>query len=653
MKRLITLFCFISFVQLTGAQIYTHEFGKYSNEEFQLKKYAKDPSAEAVVIYDIGKSYFVHNSDVGFQLIFERKMKIKILTKAGLKWAQISIPYYEENSKNEEIEQLEGNTYNYENGQVRVAVLDPKNAYTEKFNEHWNDKKFAMPDVKEGSVFEVSYKIRSPYFFNFRNWEFQNKIPVIYSEYTTKMIPFYEYTYILQGSNKFDDFKTYQVNSPSSPVAGIEYQDVVYYFVMKDIPAFKDEAYITSANDYIIKLDFQLSAIHYPTGGNVNIMTTWKELSKEMLDNESFGKYLKSSRKKSQEITDTMQIALKPAIEKAKWIEHFVKSNFNWNGHYDKYSTKSVKEFITTQTGNCADINLFLTGMLNAAGIEAYPVILSTRDHGRVKLDYPFLHFFNYVAVVARIDSLSYILDATEPAARFNEIPSRCINNKGLIIQKDKVEWVSLKSNSLSAIAYNIGLNPEPGKDSIQQECRLITSGFDAIYYRNKFSGSYKDLKNDLLGFNSLPGDTIMPLDLIKIEKPFEVHFSKKSLLETLEGKIIITPFGSFPITENPLKQPSRNYPIDLIYKKSFRFQSTIVIPEGYKILSAPEDMRVNNNNVMISYITDSQTSGIIKVTGVYEFFKDEYESSEYSELKSYFNMIVNKFNEKLVLVKI
>mgnify|MGYP000011019588 CR=1 FL=1 len=131
MKRLIILMCFISCIQLTVAQNYVHEFGKYSGEEFELQRYAKDPSAEAVVLYDIGQSYFTHTEN-GFVIMFERRVKIKIFNKAGLKWAQISIPYYEENDKYEEISELKGNTYNLENGEIRISALDPKKAYKEK-----------------------------------------------------------------------------------------------------------------------------------------------------------------------------------------------------------------------------------------------------------------------------------------------------------------------------------------------------------------------------------------------------------------------------------------------------------------------------------------------------------------------------------------
>jgi len=647
---LVLILCMASIYPLF-AQNFVHEFGKYSGEEFQLKNYKNDPAAEAVVIYDIGESYFT-SDDYGFQLIFERKTKIKIFTKAGLKWAQISIPYYTEAYKAETILELKGNTYNFENGEVKISELDPKNAYDEKNNDHWFDKKFAMPDVKEGSIIEIYYKVKSPYLFNLRNWEFQCEIPVIYSEYTTKMIPFYKYTYIFQGATKFDNYKSYETNSTSSPYGTFAYKDIAYNFLMKDVPAFKDESFITSPDDYIIKLNFQLAEIHRPDGVKQSIMTTWPEMCKEMIDNSSFGRYMNTCKKKANDIIDTMKISGISATEKAKKIERFVKTNFSWNGRSDVYSTKNVKDLITSKTGNCADINLFLTGILNSAGIEAYPVIISTRNHGKIKLDYPFEHFFNYVIVMAKIDNSTVLLDATEPLSNFNEIPARCINEYGLIIQKDKVEWANLKSNSVSSITYNLQLQLTHGNDSIIQECKLKTTGYEAVDYRSKFLASYKDLKNDLLGNNSGLRDTLRAVDLHQIEKPFEIDFNKKIQVQAIEDKIIISPFCNYQLSNNPLKQPVRNYPVDIIYKKSYNFQTTIVIPKGYELLSKPVDLKINDKLVIIIYNTVIQPNGNINIVGSYEFNKDVYDVSEYTEIKKYFNIIVEKFNEEIVLNK-
>ena len=67
-------------------------------------------------------------------------------------------------------------------------------------------------------------------------------------------------------------------------------------------------------------------------------------------------------------------------------------------------TSKTAKEFLNTRTGNAANINLFLCSMLNEAGIQASPVLLSTRDHGKILKDYPFQQFINYVIVLAKID---------------------------------------------------------------------------------------------------------------------------------------------------------------------------------------------------------------------------------------------------------
>ena len=75
------------------AQDFSHEFGNVSTKELQLKRYEKDTIAQAVILYDIGKSYFSQTNN-SFDLIFEKKTRIKILNKAGLDNAEILIRYY-------------------------------------------------------------------------------------------------------------------------------------------------------------------------------------------------------------------------------------------------------------------------------------------------------------------------------------------------------------------------------------------------------------------------------------------------------------------------------------------------------------------------------------------------------------------------------
>jgi hypothetical protein len=638
-------------VQISQSQDFTHEFGKYSAEEFEMKKYDKDPSAEAVVIYDIGEAYFVR-TDSWFDMIFERKVKIKIFNKAGLKYSQFEIPYYIGDERMEKIEEVIGNTYNFENGAMRKTALNSKNIYDEKYSERWNAKKFAMPDVKDGSVIEIKYKIVSPFYFNFRSWDFQWKIPVIFSEYTTKMIPFYEYTYILQGTNKLDRFESYEDKGMPSQFGSFSFQDMVYVFGMKDIPAFKDEEFITCDDDYMIKLQFQLAVYHRPNGTNEKVMSTWPKLIEDMLDEEHCGKYYKASLKYGKTINDTMKNQTRSAKEKAMILDKYVKANFNWNGREDKFATKTVKEFLKEKTGNCADINLFLAGILNGVGLEAYPVMISTRGHGKIKTDYPFHHFFNYIIVIVKIDDKYIFLDATESLLQFNELPPRCFNDKGLIVNKLKTEWASFGSIIPSLTSHVINLKLTPKNDSISGSFQIKASGYDALNLRRKYFRSAKDFKKELLKQNLTLTDSIQTNNLYQIDKPFEVNYNALINVESIEDKILVAPFCETVISENPMKQVFRTYPIDMVYKNAHRFISTITIPEGYKIVNKPASLNINNDQVEIQYMVEELGNNTIKIYGFYDFKKDVYQANEYTYIKGYFNRIVDKFNEKIILFK-
>ena len=61
---------------------------------------------------------------------------------------------------------------------------------------------------------------------------------------------------------------------------------------MNDIPAFNSESFITSINDYIMKIDFQLAKIYYRSGSKKEIMTTWTELIETLNKDSEFGKFI-------------------------------------------------------------------------------------------------------------------------------------------------------------------------------------------------------------------------------------------------------------------------------------------------------------------------------------------------------------------------
>lgn len=650
MKRLLTLGLLLTSVHLLlSAQEFLNEYGKIAKADIEMSSYPKDKSAEAVVIYDIGSSYF-ESTQNSFDLMFTRSTRIKVFKEAGIKWAKIEIPYYQKGDIYEEIEDLEAFTYNFENGLLTRTPLDVKKSHDEKVNEFWKIRKFAMPNVKEGSIIEYCYKIRSQYLFNLRSWEFQSKIPVIFSKYTAKMIPFYTYTYLLEGASKFDFQKSYE-DTYDRQFGPVKFHDMIHEFVMKDIPAFKDEEYISSEDDYIMKINFQLSKVIQTSGAYEMIMTTWPELIKDLLKDDDFSKYADKSEKLAGKIFDLKTLSLKPASERFDSVMNYVKSNYSWNKINRKYTSKSPSVFVKDKIGSSAEINLFTVGLLRACGIQATPIILSTRGNGKIKIDYPFSSFFNYVCFLVNINGKNILADATDPLLSNDRIPEKCINDKGLLIQKDKVDWVSLQCNFPSKVQSAIQIN----LSGLTQNTNIVTTAteYDALTMRKNYGKRTENIQKKLVedGYTVLDS-TITVNNEDNFLKPYLFKFKTISKPEVINSKIYISPFAKEALKDNPLKQVERTYPIDMLYPTKRTFYSEIEIPKGYKVDFLPANDKIKNDQFELDYSIACDGSKI-HVSFAYYFKLSIYQAEDYSKIKYYFNDIVNKGSEKVVLVKI
>ena len=332
MKKLLLII--LLFGQFAYAQKTENEFGKISQQEIEMKNYTKDKGAKAVILYDKGLSIFF-DTDNGYDIRFTRHKRIKIFDKSESQNAEVSIPYYVDGyGKTETVKSIEAVTYNTLDGRLTKKRLDPSTIYEERINERWYNKKFVFPDVQDGAIIEYRYVLETPFHFNLPDWTFQDKIPTIYSEYQVSMIPFYEYVFVVQGISRFDYQNTVVAKEKrtwgsvvmshgKNMGSGVEFQDYVHTYVLKDVPAFNDESYISSVSDYIIQMDFQLAKFHSPRYGTSDIISTWPDLNESLLKHEKFGKYLKRSSKIAKKIiSEDLNLGNKDNKQKAeeRWV---------------------------------------------------------------------------------------------------------------------------------------------------------------------------------------------------------------------------------------------------------------------------------------------------------------------------------------------
>ena len=97
---------------------------------------------------------------------------------------------------------------------------------------------------------------------------------------------------------------------------------------MKDVAPLKEENYVTTLDNHINSIEFQLSALRYPNEPVKPVMSTWPTLTEELIKDESFGGQLD---KNNNFLSDKVGELTKGAAtdkDKAVNIYDWVRDNF-------------------------------------------------------------------------------------------------------------------------------------------------------------------------------------------------------------------------------------------------------------------------------------------------------------------------------------
>lgn len=646
MKNIITILFFTVGTSSLLGQPFNREYGKLGKAEISLEVYAPDTLAEAVILFDIGKTEILLTSDEQ-TIYFTRKKRVKILKDSGIKYSEISIPLYFGDRKLEQVKAFEGTVYNSEGGKMVKSTIGIKDKVQVKESDHWFVDKYTFPNVKVGSIIEFSYTVATPYFFNLPDWQFQDRMPTVYSEYKASLTPFYEYVYLVQGISKFNRTLTKPGNMHT--FYGVEYQEMDHVFVMENVPAFRDESYIASVNDYIMKIDFQLAEIRNLDGSKRTIIGDWDQYRSTLLKHGYFGSYLKRVEKKARDKVG--EIRGKDELETTRNIIQYVKNRIKWNDYLGKYASKTTKEVEKDWSGNVADINLYAIGMLRAAGIKAYPVLLSTRGYGKVATQYPVDNFFNYVSIFVELGEKAFVTDATNTNVPFNQMPFYCYNGKGYLVREEDGGWIDLVPPVTSSAKHNINLQLDVESN--------IVGVTDIAHFTGKYAYELRDYYEDNL--ESLE-EHVLDWGLQEIEKVKTQHYDNKSgpyvlavkgeaPFEMLGDRIVLKPMLNIPSDEMPFSANNRSYPIDLITPVSEIYNVKIQIPAGYE-LSGPLDSISVQNDLVDLRLKAVEQDGVVSIEAVFDLKKSIYQPEYYTRIKHYFKEYINIFNQSIVLVK-
>jgi Domain of Unknown Function with PDB structure (DUF3858)/Transglutaminase-like superfamily len=649
-----------------------NKFGKLTLQDFNLNADKFDSGANVVIISDIGSTQFEGNIKGFFTLVFTRFLRVKIVNKDGLKIGTRLITLRHNDNDYEKVVFLKSSTFNQENGMITETKLDEKSVYIEKYNKDIDFYKFSIPALKEGSIFDLEYTIQSPFEVNLQPWKFQSEYPCLWSEYHVTIPPCFHYEMRLQGEGHFDVDTTKLVpqhfsihedqGSSADKVYSITGNSIDRRWIKKNVPALHAQPFTTSLDNYNLMVTFQLNYFQWNDENDKHdYMPTWISSAQTLLKEERFGKVLNYENGWISEELHSIIEATNSDFEKAQRIFRFVRDNFrttNKEGYskYGLYTQSSLKEVFRTRHGNVAEINLLMIAMMRKAGIEADPVILSTRDNGIADPSYPMIEEYNYVICVAHIATRDIFLDASEPYNGFGILREECYNGWAHVINSEKPVSVCFTGDSAweTKSTNVIIINDEKGKSSgaltstvgkgESYDVREEVKGASLKTYEKKiqtYSESEMTIEN--FGIDSL-NNYELP---VTIHYDFDLKdFSSANILYF--DPMIVDRYGT-----NPFKSMERLYPVEMPYKIDEIYTITMDIPSGYQVDELPKSARVayNENEGSFEYLIQKGQDNI-QMRVHLKLNKAFFPVDEYSTLRDFFGYVVKKESEQIVFKK-
>jgi hypothetical protein len=663
------LFLFLFF---SNANAQEFKLGKVSLAELEQKVHPKDTAAVAAILFKKGETKFVYDQEYGFKVVTEVTMRIKIYKKGGYDWANKEVRFLSGSATiKEAVTFSDAVTYNLVAGKIEKTKLKSEGEFVEKVNKYWSKKKITLPNIKEGSVIEFKYSIRTNNIGMLRDFYFQADIPVNYAENKTYIPEYFIYNIKIKGyiSPKITVEKSsasFIINSKERSNKGlvskttfssdkIDYQETRTTYATNDMPAMKEEAFVNNIDNYTVSLVQELSMTKYPNEPLEPYSSDWNAVVKTIYDYDDYGPELD----KIGYFEDDLKAVIAGITKQEEIISailNYVKETVKWNDNYGYSCDDGVKKAYKDKTGNVAEINLMLTAMLRTAGLNANPVLVSTRSNG-IAL-FPSRAAFNYVIAAVEAPEGIILLDATSKFSTPNILPFRDLNWLGRLIRKDGTsEEVDLMAKTVSVdnVFMNYAIDSS-GK--VTGKLRRQRTDHNAMSFRadidNVKEEDYLEKlenENGKIEISDYSRTNEKDIQLPIVET---CSFSGTNLCEFIGEKMYINPLLFFTKEHNPFKQENREYPIDYGFPFLDKYNINIDIPDGYMVETMPKSTQINMEENLGSFkFISNATGNKIQLSVSHQINSPIVSSEYYSMLKEYYQAMIAKETEKIVLKKV
>jgi len=559
-----------------------------SQEELGMRSTPKAPNAPAIYLFRE-----VDRDDNGSsETIYER---IKILTEEGRDHANIEIRYLKES---ESVKAISARTIRPDGGIVNFdGEIFDKSIVKVGAASYWA-KTFTLPNVEVGSIIEYRYRHNFAPFFVFNSqWILSQDLFTQYAKFSLQKYPLFVMRYAWPNGIP-----------PGSTTPRIASGKIL--MEVHDVPAFVSEEYMPPENEAKYRVDFI-----YDTGDlahEKDAASYWKAFGKKIY--RTVDKFVDHTRAMNAAVAqvvspgDSAEIKLQKIYARTQEIRNLTYERSKSEQEAKREALKQahdVEDVWKHGYGYGEEITWLFLGMVRAAGFEAYPVMVSTRDRHFFKPGMMNASNLNDNVVLVMLAGKATYFD---PGARYTpdgQLPWYETAVMARRLDKDGGEWVTttLPSSKTSHVERKATFKLSP-TGTLEGNVTVTFTGQEAMSRRlqerlEDDTDRRQFLESELKTAMTADADVklINSPDWDSSSAAMEAQYSVRiSGWAARAGARLLMPVGLFTArNKTTFLHAAREHPIYFQFPSEVDDDVSVDIPSEWKVLSLPQASSVSD----------------------------------------------------------
>lgn len=494
--------------------------------------------------------------------------------------------------------------------EIKARSISPDGKVTElnrdnikditNYDENADLKIFAIEGAQIGGQIEYYYSIQTPLY--------DSGIEAFDRNYFTQKAYF-----LIQGyEGTLIDAKAFNQQPDTS-----RKEDNYYWFSYKNVPPVKDEAYSTpDANTAFV--EHKIVAVQY---SNETIFSKYKYIHR-IRQSQLFNFNAPEKRKLGKHFKQLDIKSIESLADLVK-VHNYLKKNFFFEDSYDQ-AYSDINNVLKSRVGN--DLGLTKVYCLFLSELDLNYQVLITCNKYSFKLDPDYCSRYFLTEYLIYVPLFNIYIYPASPIAQIGLTPQWIEGNTALVIGKNdtkpdfRLVFASDYSTDIDHQDMKVILNTEEGTSDIElygYGTGQIAYDFNSDHYfaesdeerakvfLNYFEWQFPDCEiYDMKKINPEDWGNIDACNDYACKREFSAKIKSPSLFSVVGDKIILN-VGTLIGPQSELySEDARQQPITTAHNKSYHFEITIQIPEGYQY-SGNQGVEIENYHSSLNGSTD------------------------------------------------